>query len=375
MAATSIAVQIMDNSISVESGAFDAEGMKLVKRAAENDRIDPGRGPAYPPIFRHEIAVIRNCAVLGHVGAVVDTASGALLSQSGAETPNWNRARPRRLECRRLSNGLVTWLDGTRHYFHFFASLLPLLEYLRQDVHTKRPLTVLVPAGGPAFQHQVCKAVAAAYPHVRFEPVGADERAEIDAYLWLHNGCRNSEWLPVARSGADTVANLLHRHYGLARPTGGDLMFFSRGKAKQRRLSNEAELESIAAERGFARFEAHSENHAEQVQRFGNADVIVAVHGAGLTNLIFARPGATLIELFPENCIKSTYLWLARRMGLNYRAVIGSPGDYRQGFHLPPERLRDALDATLEDGSEPPIPRRRLRRVPDAIEPHVGFAR
>jgi capsular polysaccharide biosynthesis protein len=83
------------------------------------------------------------------------------------------------------------------------------------------------------------------------------------------------------------------------------------------------------------------------VRRFAEADVIVAVHGAGLTNLLFARPGATVIEIFPENCIKSTYLWLARQMGLNYRALVGGPGDYRQAFQLPADQFAAEIDEAL----------------------------
>jgi hypothetical protein len=73
--------------------------------------------------------------------------------------------------------------------------------------------------------------------------------------------------------------------------------------------------------------------------------------------MLFARPGATVIEIFPENCIKSTYLWLARQMGLNYRALIGGPGDYRQTFQLSPDDFAVAIDETLQslsDAASPP---------------------
>jgi hypothetical protein len=63
--------------------------------------------------------------------------------------------------------------------------------------------------------------------------------------------------------------------------------------------------------------------------------------------LLFARPGATVIEIFPEDCVKSTYLWLARRLGLNYRALVGGPGDYRQAFHCPANLFARELENRL----------------------------
>ena len=83
---------------------------------------------------------------------------------------------------------------------------------------------------------------------------------------------------------------------------------------------------------------------------FTGADEIVAVHGAGLTNLLFCRPGTRVIEIFPENFVKSTYFWLARQLGLEYHYLIGGSGDYDQCF----EAGADRLDALLK--ALPPLP-------------------
>ena len=95
------------------------------------------------------------------------------------------------------------------------------------------------------------------------------------------------------------------------------------------------------------------------MRRFSNADIVVAVHGAGLTNLLFARPGTAVIELFPENCVKSTYLWLSNRINLNHTALLGSAGDYHQAFHVDPYRFATTLDAVRQG------PARELSAEPD----------
>jgi len=39
--------------------------------------------------------------------------------------------------------------------------------------------------------------------------------------------------------------------------------------------------------------------------RFRAAQVVVAVHGAGLPHLVFDAPGTRVIEIFPRNFVKS----------------------------------------------------------------------
>lgn len=347
-AATDTAQQILDDTTVLVSGAFTPEQMhQVVVPAQINDKIRVRRAPAGSSHFERQIAIVPNCAVLGHVNAVIRTSDGAMLQARAGRPPNWNFAKPQKLRSRAMGDGLVTSMEGTRHYYHFFERLLPLLGYLEREHTPGEALTILVPAKGPPFQHSVCQAVEAAYPGVTFLDLGPDERAEVPRYLWLHEAADNTEWLPVTAESAARLGAVVRSQYGQSPPRGGELMFFTRGNAKQRQLLNAAPLEAIAASRGFARFTAVSSNHADQVQRFGNADVIVAVHGAGLTNLLFARPGTTVIELFPENCVKSTYLWLSNRLNIRHHALLGSSGDYHQAFHVDPDRFAARLDKIL----------------------------
>ena len=83
--------------------------------------------------------------------------------------------------------------------------------------------------------------------------------------------------------------------------------------------------------------------------RFAEASHIIAVHGAGLANLIFAPKGARVLEIFPENFTKSTFAWMAARLGLDYQWIVGSKGNYDQIFSLDREIFSVALDRLLDD--------------------------
>lgn len=71
----------------------------------------------------------------------------------------------------------------------------------------------------------------------------------------------------------------------------------------------------------------------------------MGVHGAGLTNILFCRPGTLVVETFPANFVKSPYRRLAHRLGLNHVPVIAGPGNYDQRFFIDPQAVLAAIDA------------------------------
>jgi Glycosyltransferase 61 len=347
-AALESAVDILASEVTVMSGNFTPAQMTgVVLPALANDKIKAHRALRGATIIRRETAILADCAVLGHVGALIRRCDGALVYQRRASAPKWNLAKPKRLRSRDMGDGLVISLPATGQYYHFFETLLPLIDYLDRNHVSGTPLTVLTPAHAPAFQQSVFSAVETAFPDVRFTPLQRHERAEVRRYLWLHEALENAEWMPVTAARAARLGAIMRAAYGQPEPRGGELMVFSRGDAKLRRLLNEAELQAIAARHGFRPFEAVTGNHPEQVRRFGDADVIVAVHGAGLANLLFARPGATVIELFPEDFVKSTYLWLCNRLGLRHIAVTGSRGSYDQDFQVEPSLFAASIEEAM----------------------------
>ena len=341
-AAIESASDVVENSTVRLSGGFTpAQMQSVVIPAMTNDKVRVRHAPGACTLTR-QVALIPDCSVLGHVDAVI-RADGAMLYLTAGPTPNWNYAKPRRLKLRRFPDGLVTSLQDAQHYYHFLERLFGLLGYLDREHQAGAALTVLVPADAPAFRRAICAAVETAYPGVRFVELGADERAEVASYLWLYELASNTEWLPVDAARGGRFAAMLRSHYGQPEPSGGELVFLSRGRTRTRRLINEDALVAIAERMGFRRFEAVAENHAEQVRRFSNADAIIAVHGAGLTNQLFCRPGTAVVELFPANCVKSTYLWLANRMKLQHHALLGSAGDYNQAFSIDPSLFEARL--------------------------------
>lgn len=59
-------------------------------------------------------------------------------------------------------------------------------------------------------------------------------------------------------------------------------------------------------------------DYAHQLQTIRNTDVLIGVHGNGLTHSLFLKPGSMVIELFPSGCHLLDYRMFADLKGLRY---------------------------------------------------------
>jgi len=60
------------------------------------------------------------------------------------------------------------------------------------------------------------------------------------------------------------------------------------------------EIEEVFRNRGFQIYNAEDFSFAVTIQMFQDAHLIVGIHGAGLTNMVFAHTGCQIVELAPD---------------------------------------------------------------------------
>ena len=73
---------------------------------------------------------------------------------------------------------------------------------------------------------------------------------------------------------------------------------------------------------------------AQQAKLFSEAEFVVAPHGAGLTNMVFAPPGTRLFELFHPQHRNICYSNLAATCGHHYQSLEGCPTNRAGNRHL-----------------------------------------
>jgi capsular polysaccharide biosynthesis protein len=113
-------------------------------------------------------------------------------------------------------------------------------------------------------------------------------------------------------------------------------LYLSRAGATRRRISNEDEVARILEAFGFEALRVNPAEPAEQIRAARAADVLVGLHGAELTNVMFQRPGSRVLELRHRDDAHffDCYSPLAERFGVEYRALPCdlAPGQESVGF-------------------------------------------
>ena len=90
-------------------------------------------------------------------------------------------------------------------------------------------------------------------------------------------------------------------------------------------MRNEAEVAGVLDRVRFTAVDPGALSVREQINTFAQAELIVGAHGAGLTNLAFASPGARAIELFPAGYLLPDYWWLAERRPRGGLPLLSAP--------------------------------------------------
>jgi capsular polysaccharide biosynthesis protein len=105
-------------------------------------------------------------------------------------------------------------------------------------------------------------------------------------------------------------------------PLAGDIIYVARSDSPQRAIVNEPEIIESLAREGVRIVVPGEHPVDEQVSIFNRATVVIGAHGAGLTNLVFCKPGTILYEMMPSFYTNPCYRRLAQAAGLTYCADI-----------------------------------------------------
>jgi capsular polysaccharide biosynthesis protein len=207
---------------------------------------------------------------------------------------------------------------GDSNYYHFLIEVMPRIGVIEQCADIEPPERWYV-AAGTSFQRELL--TLAGIPEDRRIDSGAVPHVQADTLVvpGLPSMLElNPPWIvPFLRDRL--MAQPFDRIPGRG-------IYVTRGYARHnRRVNNETEVMAALSDRGFSRIDPSRLSVSEQIRAFATASVIVTPHGAALANLVFASPGATVIELFPAGYAKADYWKLANGVdGLAYEYLLGA---------------------------------------------------
>ena len=115
----------------------------------------------------------------------------------------------------------------------------------------------------------------------------------------------------------------------------------------QRYILNEDEVKKYLSDNNFIFTKLHEISFKDQIDLFYNAECVVGIHGAGLSNVVFCKNGTKVIELQSTHA-GPMYENLAKKNNLNYTSIAvkaeqSSPN--QQGYiHIPIDNLKKILE-------------------------------
>jgi hypothetical protein len=209
-------------------------------------------------------------------------------------------------------------------------------------------------------------------PRYRWQERYLDLLEVRDRSLFLSSGSIQVDRLhmtPIALtdSGHFPYPKRMSLFHGLKEKVGWDRdakrnLYISRRDSGARPLANEDEVMAFLQSRGFEVLTLGHLTVDEQIQAFAEAEVVVAAHGAGNTNVVYCKPGTVFCELLVDNYVQWSMRFLASIVPLRYGCIVGREhGDpethaaFQHGisWSIDVRQLERALDDLSAERSQP----------------------
>ncbi|MEN9201850.1 MAG: glycosyltransferase 61 family protein [Thermostichus sp. DG_1_6_bins_120] len=217
----------------------------------------------------------------------------------------------------RLDQPIALLPLGAVNYFHWMVDVLPALDMLHRAGILNRPIPILIHGyQGKPFQQQTLASLGIPLERIlSFEQLGG---SHVQAPTLVVPsgvgpvGCLTPRGLEVLRQLVQGSPSL----------SASRRLYISRRFARWRRVINEAEVLAYLQPLGFVSVQLEKLSLAEQIALMQGAEVVIGLHGAGLTNIAFCRPQTLVIEIFPSNAVLPYFWTIAQVAELRYFPLV-----------------------------------------------------
>jgi capsular polysaccharide biosynthesis protein len=113
-------------------------------------------------------------------------------------------------------------------------------------------------------------------------------------------------------------------------------------RKKIRSVQNGEEVRQFLEAAGFLTVRLEEIPFLDQIRLFAGADFIVAPHGAGLSNLVFAPPDSRVIEFMPDAEMRPFFWMISNKLGHEYGMIRcqTDDGTFNGKLNVDMEKLR-----------------------------------
>lgn len=241
-----------------------------------------------------------------------------------------------RLPRRRAGTALLLGASNSDNYYHWLVDSLPRWPMLQA-------------AGWREFDYVLLHSAPCAFQDETLDWVGVPPARRLRCSKnFLHQFDRLIvPSMPFARKTVPAWVAPWLRSLAPAGPGGPEKVYLSRRGTAARRLVNESEIEAALAARGFITLQPERLTVAEQARSLASARWIAGPHGGAMANMVFAPPGARVLEFFHPRHKNRCYANLAAAGGHRYASLEGGITRHdtagRLEYQLAPAGVLEAL--------------------------------
>jgi capsular polysaccharide biosynthesis protein len=251
-------------------------------------------------------------------------------------------------------------LVGTRYsfnYFHFVTDLLPRL-LIADEQHPGDTSPLLVPPVAP----QLIELLRLFAPNRTTMVMAPDDLVHVDDLVVPSSAAFSPDHFERAKEAVFDAPYLralrprLSSLYAPPRGETGKIVFIRRTDVdlgnglRHRNIVNQEEVALRLERLGAIVVQPETMTMAAQIALFRQADVVVGMAGAGLTNAVFCRPGTALVLLCQNRIVNPEYFaFMADALELHYAVVACEPvlGSSEHPAHLSIKVALDNLDRAM----------------------------
>lgn len=231
----------------------------------------------------------------------------------------------------RLNYVLYVTTSNSQNFFHWFLDVLQKLEFIDQsrDQILNCKYKIIIPNGHyNNYSKKSLKAFDLDFYYQKKNEIIISDQLILLPNIAPTGNFRKSQVLKLSKRMRD------HWTKNKIRILNNKKIYISRKSAKRRKLKNEDDIIPILLENGFTILDFDKLNFEEQLQNILNCKILLSVHGAGLSHMLWMSKKSKVIEIrakgnFSDNC----YFSLASDLGHEYSYILADKTEPKNSFH------------------------------------------
>jgi hypothetical protein len=199
-------------------------------------------------------------------------------------------------------------------YYHQVAEYLPPYLFLRE----KFPNAItLIPENGSKLAREILNSLGISY-------TTHDRPALVNKLFFVGHGADSGYPHPRDISILRSTLIPLAKTNGPQENSSGSpkALYVSRVNSTRSPVNEKNFVSRLESLQNFQVLQTETLSFLEQIKVFAEADFLVGVHGAGLTNQIWMKPGSSILELIEPAYLNPVFNALAKTCGHNYKAIF-----------------------------------------------------